>query len=299
MVMVDHIDYKQSLKIIDLSNDFNPDIIEKLLNLECTLLLIYEEFLPSYCKYIFLPKLFLLPRSLYLEIISSIYSIENNTIVWNNNMILNNCTLNNKFYLPESILDSKKLDRFRSEFDKHLLNFNRPILDLINSLSSIKVEVTNYSNVFARLERLKEYTNPDLANHLKKLFDQNIESFNNVSSLSILTHQFEKINNFTSFNSFNSSDLDILIKLSSSVYVYDFYGYQTYLDTFTKYYFYSDHCIKHQLLFIKLLKLYPEPMIFFGILNFHLSRNINKITNQHDKIYKKIVEALYLKVKEV
>jgi hypothetical protein len=291
--MLDHIDVKQSLKIIDLEDNFNPDIIEKLLYLECTLLLVYDEFLPSYCKYIFLPKLFLLPRSLYLEIISSIYSIENNTIRWGNNIVLNNCTLNNKYYLPESILDSKKLEHFRSEFDKYLLNFNRPIIDLIDSLSDIKIEVNNYDNIFARLERLKEYTNLDLANYLKKLFNENIESFNNVSSLSILTHQFEKIG-----TGFNSSDLDILIKLSSSIHIYDFYGYQTYLDTFTKYYFYSDYCIKHQIIFIKLLKLYPEPMIFFGILNFHLSRNINKITNQHDKIYKKIMNELYLKVKE-
>lgn len=244
---------------------------------ENVVLIIYDQFTPDLYKYIFLNNIFLIPVSLFNSYKSYIVTIEGNAIYSQGNILKNDCTLNDVSYLPSDILDNSKLDAYQEWFDSKVNISYSDFEELIPHLSSIPVTNTNYDNIVARVDRMRDFGQPEMASKLMNLFTANVDKFLSVQTLSIQAHDFK------------TSKLEIKVKLDDRVFVYDPFGYHSYIDTLTKYYFYNGG---DDLSFIKLLAAHPIPVVFFGILNYNLSHNINRKTNKHRRIYKLLLAKL-------
>lgn len=251
-------------QLIYLTIDQAPTIPE-LLFLQNTVILEYKELTPEYYIYIHVDNLFVLSSEEVLEIKNSTYTIEGNYI-----------------HLPNKILNNK------TEFGKTLvLDYMKQYRIYHKTVYSLKdtlrfkddtIEVLGYNNLLKRIKRLEQFTDSILAAKILSLFEENIQEFDEVASVALITNDFDELS------------IDIKIKFDDELYVYDFNQYSTFIDTFTKYYFYHDYDIKDRILFNKYLIKYPIPMIVYSILNYNLSQNINRKTNQHDELYNKILK---------
>lgn len=243
-----------------------------------TIIIKYVTFYNALIKYIFIDRVFLIPCHIYNEIVDTFYTIENNAITYDNNILRNDCTINGENYLP---YDNFKIKEYHYHF-KNEVGIVKPFKCLQDTLklSEIKIKPFNNSNIYTRLIRYIQFGNEKIGKDLMDLFENNRDKFLETSTASFITNDFENMTH------------DIKIKLDDDIYIYDFYGGGSYIDTFTKYYFYHDKNIKDDLLFWKEFKKHPVQVCFYSILNWQLARNIHRITNTHLETYNKMLEYL-------
>ncbi len=264
---------KQELVIIQ---DPKWEEIQSLLINENIIIITYSVFSKILYKYIYLSNIFLIQENIWKTINSDLYIIEDNIIKYKDNILKNDCSINNKSY----ILNKYQLESIKTYNYLFQNNIN------INSLSDCllykyrTLKSSNFNNIYARLRRLREYTSSELSNKLEKLFENNKYKFLEVQSEALMT------------NNFQDRTVDIKIKMIDEIYIYDYYGYSTFLDTFTKYYFYCTPTNQDLIQYYKILKEYEIVTLFYSILNYNLANNIHRKTNIYNKIYNKLIDKL-------
>lgn len=271
---------RQQIYLMKSQNLHRYNVPEILFN-ENVVVIVYDQFTPELCRYIHMDNLFVIPHEILDKFKGKLYSIEDNEIRCGDNVVCTDGTLNGESYLPMDALDMGKVRGYEKWFNRlteHIPHgsFN----DLVPHLQDIKVKHNSYKNVLTRLKRLEQFGHGSLSRRLFAIFDDNIKEFDKVASLSIQTHDFD------------SKKLDIKVKLDRELYVYEPDGYHTWLDTFTKRYFYGDINRVNVVEFYKLLSKYPVVVTFYGIINYILSHNIHRKTNRHDDVYKILLRRL-------
>jgi hypothetical protein len=283
---------RQTLVTIE-SSELHEHNIPQLYFDENVILIVYDDFSNILYRYVHTPRIFILPRMLYQQVIASKYTITEQQIKFNNSIISNtDATLDGVPYFPkdEIQLDVQKeyLQNYRKYIPERIVEGNvKNLKDAIESLKKIKVPTLDYSNLEMRIQRLEDFGNKALANKLRSYFKRHKVDFVGASSLSIQFNDLDDI----SFEPLQSGPPALYVKLHKSTGVYSWTGYSTFIDTLTRVLFYKT-VNNYVDLFAKYFSTYKPVFVVYGILNYHIAQGIHEKTNRNDKFYNMLLEEL-------
>lgn len=260
--------------------------IPKLIFYQNTVMIIYDDWDKHLVKYIYVDRVFLIPRALFNRYKNKKYEITTRKmLVGDGDVIGIDCTLNGICFLPGVEDKQKAYERLFYKMipkpESKIEDNPDVIMSNIMKLGKVKVIPSNYKNIDIKLQRMKDFGDEKQSIELRCLFQRNKDKFEDVSSISLPTNDIGNISGGSLIS------VDIKYKLADSVEVLNFHGYTTYIDTaFNIYYKIRNPSIMVDLTISKLFISNPEVSIFYSILNWHLNQNINaKI--RPEKFYKK------------
>lgn len=279
---------RQKLIIIK-SKDLDNYNIPQLYFDENVIIIVYDKFTSNLFRYVHTPRIFLLPDWMYECHKNDQYRITDNTITYNNDTVINNIdvTYKGETYFPKEFVDFSFEQDYKEQIKKYFPANAKTLAEAIDYLSSVNVSVNSFDNLDARLDRLSDFGNPELAAKLKIYFEKHKDAFLDAASLSIQFYDLDDLE----FEPLNIKKLALYIKLNNRAYVYKWDGYSTYIDTLTRIMFYTK-VTDNIKLFTEHFNKHKPVVVVYGILNYHIAQNIHEKTNINDNIYNMLLKEL-------
>lgn len=283
---------RQSLITITSSEIENYDI-PKLYFDENVIIIVYDQFTHNLFRYVHMPRIFVVPKEIYVTLENSTYTVTEDTINIDGTVISNiDATINGEPYFPKDLIELERqhtyIENYRKYIPKKVVEANLKNLEgAMEYLQSIKIESQSFSNLDVRIQRLRDFGNAGLADKLTNYYKKNMMDFINASSLSL---QFNNLDDI-SLEPVQTENPALYYKLDNNVGVLGWYGYSTFIDTFTRILFYTS-VSNYITLFSKYFTQYKPVVVVYGILNYHLAQGIHEKTNKNDQYYKMLVKEL-------
>lgn len=283
---------RQSLITITSSEIENYDI-PKLYFDENVIIIVYDQFTHNLFRYVHTPRIFVVPKEIYVTLENSTYTITEDTINIDGTIISNiDATINGEPYFPKDLIELERqhtyIENYRKYIPKKVVEANLKNLEgAMEYLQSIKIESQSFSNLDVRIQRLRDFGNAGLADKLTNYYKKNMMDFINASSLSL---QFNNLDDI-SLEPMQTKNPALYYKLDNNVGVLGWHGYSTFIDTFTRILFYTS-VSNYITLFSKYFTQYKPVVVVYGILNYHLAQGIHEKTNKNDQYYKMLVKEL-------